>query len=294
MNYLPFVLESEVDIQSKERWKAIPGAVKYTGKAVYIDDFEGVETAYTFTNYSGWYLASTPQGQDRLFPEASLVNDLAYGYNRAKLAWFYVDPLFNTISDPKLPAHLKANRDALSNHYTRTVLINEIFPGKQLPPGTPQQLTTLNLAYFPSYRGPYNYDANNIFPDGRLMNPDKRWGGIMRDIQTPNFEAANYEYIEFWMLDPFIYDKGSHRGGDLYFNLGSISEDILRDGRKAFENGLPAPELSEGVDTTVWGRVPTRQLLTQAFDNTEQSRQYQDIGLDGLSDEMNGILCKFS
>ncbi len=47
------------------------------------------------------------------------------------------------------------------------------------------------------------------------------------------------QYIEFWVMDPFIYDKSTTAGGDLYFNLGSISEDILKDGRKSLENGLP-------------------------------------------------------
>ena len=56
---------------------------------------------------------------------------------------------------------------------------------------------------------------------------------MMRSLETTDFEAANIEYIEFWMLDPFIYSRqqgNSNLGGDFYIDLGDISEDILRDG----------------------------------------------------------------
>lgn len=282
VNYLPF---TDTDVKSSfsiegEVAKLIPGSSKFTGNAVFIDDFENLETEYSLSSYNGWYLASTPQ----LFSEASLLDDLRYGYNRAKFSWYYIDPLFNSLNGSTLPSHLKGDRDALSNHYTRAVYVNEVYPGKQLSTTSSSLLYILNLAYFPEIRGPYNYDAVRVASDGKLLNPEDRWGGVMRSLQTTNFETANIGYIEFWMMDPFIYDEGTHRGGDLYFNLGNISEDILRDGRKAFENGLPTSDVIEDVDTTSWGRVSTKQLLTQAFDNSDGSREYQDVGLDGLND----------
>ena len=97
-----------------------------------------------------------------------------------------------------------------------------------------------------------------------------------------DFETQNIETIEFWLMDPFIEDT-NHTGGKLYFNLGDISEDILRDGRKSFENGLPSSEEITNVDTTIWGRVPTTQPIVNAFDNDASARKYQDIGYDGLS-----------
>jgi cell surface protein SprA len=284
LNWLPFYdsdVESSISLEG-EVAKLIPGRSKTTGNTVYIDDFEGAETPISFTNARGWYLASTPQGQDKLFPEANTVGALNYGFNRARLSWYYIDQLFNNLNDT--PTHLKANLDNLANHYTRDVYLSEIYPGKEIPAGTPSIMTVLNLSYYPTERGPYNYDTENIEFNGRLKNPQKRWGGVMRDITTPNFEASNVEYIEFWMLDPFIYDKGTHDGGDLYFNLGNVSEDILKDSRKAFENGLPTTEVLENVDTTIWGLVSTRQLLNHSFSTDATSRQFQDVGLDGLSD----------
>ncbi|MDA3929149.1 MAG: cell surface protein SprA, partial [Prolixibacteraceae bacterium] len=294
VNLLPFYdsdVESSISIEG-EVAKLITGSSNTTGNQVYIDDFEGVETAYSFINTTGWSLASTPQKQAGIFPESNFDNDtLAYGRNRAKLAWFYIDRnVFNVRSSSDMPVHLKNDLEALSNHYTREVKTYEIYPGKELPVGSPKYQYVMNLAFYPKEKGPYNFDAEptgisaGIDDNGFLLNPSSRWGGIMREIHTPNFEAANVRYIEFWMLDPFIYNEdGSNKGGDLYFNLGSVSEDILKDSKKAFENGLPIGDLVANVDTSVWGRVSNKTQLGSGFETVENSREFQDIGLDGLN-----------
>ncbi len=293
INYLPFVdskSESSISFEG-EVAKLFPGQSKVTGNNVYVDDFEGVETSYSLSNAFGWQLASTPH-QESLFPESNLTDDLKYGYNRAKLSWFYIDRMFSDKGNQYMPSHLKGNLEMLSNHYMRDVMVQEIFPGKELVIGSSNYQYVFNLAYFPKEKGPYNFDSNptdisgGIDSDGKLKNPEDRWGGLMREVQTPNFESSNIEYIEFWLLDPFIYNvDGTHKGGDLYFNLGNISEDILKDGKKAFENGLPTSEIVVDVDTSAWGRVSSRQLLTQSFENDENARKFQDLGLDGLSNE---------
>ena len=103
----------------------------------------------------------------------------------------------------------------------------------------------------------------------------------MRKLDYTDFETQNIETIEFWLMDPFI-ENPAHKGGRLYINLGDVSEDILRDGRKGFENGLPTSLTVVNVDTTIWGRVPNTQPIVNAFDNNEASRMYQDVGYDGL------------
>ena len=147
-------------------------------------------------------------------------------------------------------------------------------------------MSILDLAYYPNERGPYNYTVDRLNSDGTLMNPQKNWAGIMRKIETNDFEAANIEFVEFWMMDPFdpLHGDMSHSGGDLYIQLGNVSEDVLKDGYKSFENGLPINSIIENVDTTSWGRVPTSYSIVEAFDNDPLSREYQDVGLDGLSD----------
>ncbi|MBN1926735.1 MAG: cell surface protein SprA [Prolixibacteraceae bacterium] len=291
LNYLPLYESDAVSSFSIEGEvaKLFPGTSESTGNNVYIDDFEGVETPYSMINAYGWQISSAPMGLSQ-FSGNSFSNNLGYGYNRAKLAWYHIDRIFNEPTSISMPDHIKADIDMRSNHYMRDVYVTEVFPGKSLAIGTPTYQTILNVAYYPSEKGPYNLDADptsfsqGVDPEGKLRDPETRWGGMMREVQSTDFEAANIEYIEFWMMDPFIYDQGTHRGGDLYFNLGNISEDILKDSRKSFENGLPTGEEVEYVDTTAWGRVPTRPLLSQAFDNDANSRQYQDVGFDGLGD----------
>ncbi|KPK82975.1 MAG: cell surface protein SprA, partial [Bacteroides sp. SM23_62_1] len=258
----------------------IPGhsrAIEKEGIA-YIDDFEGSQTSIDMKNFAAWVYSSTPSGR---FEEGTAVNNRRYGFNRAKLAFYVIDPLFLR-NNSLTPAHMKADPNTQSSHFVEEVFETDIFPNKENPSGVPTNIAVLNVAFYPREKGPYNYTLD-IDQDGLLSNPSTRWGGIMREIQTNDFETANVEFIEFWLMDPYV-EYPDHMGGDLYFNLGDISEDILSDSRKAFENGLPPSAEVTLVDTTVWGRVPLTQSLVNAFNNDLESRQYQDVGLDGLSD----------
>ncbi|WP_145716869.1 T9SS outer membrane translocon Sov/SprA [Chitinophaga japonensis] len=254
---------------------------------VYIDDFEGTESSYDLKiPATGWHLASTPAGATdaagaMLFPEAALHDSLGYGKNRALLAWYVIEPTLQVPGASGLPANITV--DEQSDPRVRLVYQQEIFPNTTTDYGQ-SQLTTLDLAYYPDQRGPYNFetDRSEVNTEGALKNPARRWGGIMRSLDNTDFETANVQYIECWLQDPFIKDPGS-KGGYLYFNLGNVSEDVLKDSRKAFENGMNNPAAGS-YDSTAWGRTPSsEQQLTQAFDNDAAVRQYQDIGYDGLS-----------
>ncbi|MCB0397087.1 MAG: cell surface protein SprA [Flavobacteriales bacterium] len=289
---LPFLETKEISTISVDAEFAnlVPGHQRAIGKdgTAYIDDFEGSETSIDIKSFGAWTLASTPQGQPGIFPEGGLFNDLNYGKNRAKLAWYFIDPSFLR-QDSQTPDHIKNDLDAQSDHYSREVFQQEIFPNRQAANGQPTNLSVLNLAFYPGERGPYNYDVNSgtyskgLNPDGTLIDPSSRWAGIMRKIETNDFEASNIEFIEFWVMDPYLYDP-SHSGGDLYFNLGNISEDVLKDSRKFFEHGLPSGPDGDLYDVTAWGRVPVVQSLVDGFSNDENARIYQDVGFDGLRD----------
>jgi cell surface protein SprA len=290
---LPFITTKAVSnvAVDAEFAQFIPGHSKAIGKAgtSYIDDFEQARSSIDLKNVGTWFLASTPQGQNsmKMFPEAAAGTGLSYGYNRAKLAWYMIDPLFYDRNTNLIPPNV--NNNELSSNYVRQVWETEIFPNKEPLNGIPVNLAVLNMVFYPRDRGPNNYDllptsfSKGVNIDGELVQPETRWGGIMRRIETSDFDATNIQYIEFWMMDPFAED--STISGQLYFNLGDISEDILRDSRKSFENGLPTSELVTGVDTTIWGRVPVVQSLVDAFDNAPESRIYQDVGYDGLRDQ---------
>ena len=256
-----------------------------TGAYSYLDDFESTQSSVDLLNPYPWNLASTPydDAATALFPEASRVNDIEYGKNRALMAWYYVDGIFNRRNSRSRPNHL--TDDDLSNHFVRAVQVTELFPGRDISVNDNTLLSVLNVAYYPNERGPYNLDADAVNSDGTLQHPEQRWGGIMRKLDQVDFETANIEYIEFWLMDPFVYNSTTAQGGDLYFNLGDISEDILKDEKKFFENGLPVDGNMADVDTTVWGKVPRQQSTVYAFDNSTGSRSLQDVGLNGLSSE---------
>lgn len=288
VNALPFLnTKEESKIAVEAEWaRLFPGHSRVISKegAAYLDDFEGAKTPINLKSFIGWNVASTPQNNE-LFPEGNLINDLASGYNRALLSWYIIDPFMQRST---APSYLLKDWK-LDDQRVREVFQREIFPDRETPAGQPTNIPTLDLAFYPKERGTNNYDAtpsaysSGVERDGTLRSPESRWGGIMRKIETSDFEAANVEYIEFWLMDPFSDANTINKGGDLYFNLGNISEDILRDGRKSFEHGLPNDGDTTKTDFTHWGRVSRQQSLVKAFDNSPSARVYQDVGLDGLS-----------
>ena len=269
----------------------------YEGGVVYIDDFEGATSEQDLRQSpQRWKLASVPQHNPIEFPEADLTNNLRYGMNRAKLAWYRIQ---------------SGGTGGDNDPYTNPVSIREIFPNFTSPftqsGGVDvNRAFTFNLDYYPSERGPYNYD-----PDGgtqtsagtvvsntelALADPSSRWAGIMSPLQNNDFEAANYEFIEFWLLSPYLDEAGGSgpgvgaddNEGEILLHLGSVSEDILRDSRKFYENGLPPNQTNISSSPTVrtqWGRVPIQQQITASFDQDTSIRKAQDVGLDGLNDE---------
>lgn len=282
---------SSVSLQG-EVAKLFPGNARAITKdgISYIDDFESAQSTIDLKTPSAWSLASIPQGQPALFPEASFNDSLPTGFNRAKLAWYVVDPIFTFNVGSETPQHIRDDKEAQSNNQVRFVMENEIFPQKQFAQGQQMaNMPVLDLAFYPEERGPYNFDVNGssvssgISADGKLLNPKSRWGGIMRRLETTDFENSNIQYVQFWMMDPFNVDNpNQNNSGELYLNLGEISEDVLKDSKKAFENGLPTTATVKDVDTSAWGRVSKLESLVYAFDSDPNSRQFQDIGLDGL------------
>jgi cell surface protein SprA len=269
-----------------------PGHAPQIGKGnegqVYIDDFEGTRSSIDLRfPLNSWALASTPQkardaNGNLLFPEAERSNDLSYNDNRAKLAWYNIEPVLQEKSNDNNP--LRSNLPELSKPETRQVFQNEIFPKRSLDIGQ-GILTTFDMAFYPNEKGPYNYRTADIDANNRINTPNKSWGGIMRSVDQTDFETGNVEFIEFWMQDPFIRKQASN-GGYLYFNLGNISEDVLKDGKRQYENGLPTPSQPNiPTDESAWGRVPRNpQQVTNAFSNDPADRPFQDVGFDGLPD----------
>ena len=255
--------------------------------ASYIDDFEGTKTTIDVTTPTSWFISSVPSLNFK--DDYSDKTGLSSGFHRSRLAWYTIDPLFTRRGSSLTPGHIKGDLKQLSNHYVREVYTKELFPLRDQSSyqGATNTLNILNLAYYPSEPGPYNFNVTDLLADGTLQNPQRNWGGMMRKLDTNDFEQANIEYIEFWMLDPFIYSReeadAADYGGDFYINLGEVSEDILRDGKKFYESGMPV-DGSKSYTYTQWGKIPTQSTVTYAFATTSGSRALQDVGFNGLTD----------
>ena len=262
--------------------------------ASYIDDFENAKNGITVLEPTSWVMSSVPS----MFPESKDKENVTSGYNRALLAWYTIDPLFTYRSSSLTPSHIKSDIEQLSNHYVRAVYVNELYPNRDQSTysGATNTLPVLNLAYYPQERGAYNL-TTDVTTKGLLNNPLQRWGGMMRKLDTNDFEQANVEYIEFWLMDPFIYSNNqqdaSSYGGDLYINLGEVSEDILRDGKKFYESGMPVGGTGSFTETQ-WGKVPVQATQTYAFATTSGSRALQDVGLNGLTDAEERTFAAYS
>ncbi len=310
LDMLPFLSTKEISTIafSGEFAKLLPGRSQLgngENGVSYIDDFENARTPYTLgglASIPAWRLASTP-----LPIGGSNAVGLAYNYQRAKLAWYTVDQSYYT-GGPNVPGNIGAGD--LLNHYTRGVKRNEVFPNKDLGATGNGYEYTFDMAYYPQERGAYNYNPN-VDAAGKTFvgaeRPQDKFGGISRAITfDTDFDNANIEYLEFWLMDPFLHtsnpsapasrvnvtdqdgnDKPNTTGGDLVINLGNVSEDVLKDGdQHEFENGLPVPGVDSTGQTrkTVWGQVTRQQFLTDAFNASPGARTAQDVGLDGVND----------
>ena len=240
---------------------------------VYVDDFEGAETNIDLKDNMSWKLSSVPVN---VSGSEFGIDDLRLGHHRAKLSWYNIDPIFYSSQRPA-----DIDDDELSKNETRRIFIDEIFPQQDLTEGQSRVQTTFDLNYIPNEKGPYNNNDNNLF----VKNIKKNWSGITRKINATNFEKSNVEFIQFWLLDTFEENSSDDNDlGNLIFNLGSISEDILKDGKKLYENGLPTINSQQIVNNSNWGISPATQSLVYSFDSDTNNRKVQDLGYDGLND----------
>lgn len=250
-----------------------------------VSGYSQVNNSYDLKSFQLWHISAIPTGQTGLFPESGAVNERTIGFNRAKLCWYVIDPLFYD-DNFFCPAYLIEDTAQMRNHFVRAVWKKELFPEDPNFGGQLINLGTLNLAYYPGEKGAYNFDVGptqwsaGIDSSGTLKDPGSRWAGIFRSFQKNIFSSGNLNYLGFWMMDPFVYDPNGS-GGTLYIHIGNVSEDILKDRRNSYENGLPVGPVLDNVDTTIWGRVPS---TSQAYFGFDQDIFWQDVGLDGLKD----------
>ena len=290
LNYIPFLHVSQpsslkMNVEFAKLFSSMASGTQ--DNASYIDDFESATNGIDISTPTAWTLASVPTEGRNTYSKSTLES----GYNRARLAWYTIDKLFTTRSSTLTPSHIKNDLDQLSNHYVREVYVNELYPNRDQNTynGVTNTIRVLNLAYYPSERGPYNFNPS-LTQQGLLPNPAQSWGGMMRKLDTSDFEESNIEYVEFWLMDPYVYTRADgtadKHAGELHINLGEVSEDILYDGKKFYESGMPVADgEATRLDSTQWGFIPVQNTINYAFATTSGSRSKQDVGYNGLTDE---------
>jgi cell surface protein SprA len=277
-NKIPFV---KTEVPSNLNFKAegaylIPGQNKGTNDQSYIDDFEQTTSKISLMDPSAWSLSAKPEQNqnDPIFANAGASNDITNGFGRGLISWYNIDPRFYGIGG-KAPNGI--NADAVSNHASRRVQLTELYNNIDLVAGDQTFLNTFDISYYPTERGPYNYNP-------ATENTQQRWAGLMRPISVSNFVNSNIEYVEFWMMDPYADGKNLGAAPKLLLQLGNVSEDVLKDGKLEYENGLPTPNVPANTTTSVWGVQPAQFPILYAFSTQDAERTAQDVGLDGLND----------
>ncbi|WP_050809627.1 T9SS outer membrane translocon Sov/SprA [Ochrovirga pacifica] len=301
VNYLPNIdtdAPSTISVRGDIAYlkPGTPSSIDIGGEATtYIDDFEGAQIPINIGISQDWSLASVPVSFDGNSFGAESSNSTDSGKKRAKLAWYNIDQLFYSNSSLK-PGNI--NSEELSRAEVRQVENGELYPERNLDVTQRNTIRTFDMTYYPNERGPYNYqsisDATN---PKKIQNPAENWAGITRGLITTDFQRSNIQYIEFWLQDPYEHysinnneaivenPNPTNQKGSLYFNLGSISEDVLKDSRKSFENGLPEDGDQNAIETTNLADIPTEKSLLYAFGSGDAARRNQDVGLDGMNDD---------
>lgn len=253
----------------------IPGQSKGINNQSYIDDFEQTTSKISLKEPSLWSLASRPEKNigDPVFPQNVSDNSLSNGNGRGLLSWYTIDPRFYGVGG-SAPAGI--NAQVLSNHASRRVQMQELYNNRDYVAGEQTLLNTFDITYYPDLRGPYNVNPNN-------ESASQRWAGLMRPISVTNFVTSNIDYVEFWLMDPRA--DGNTLGNDpkLLLQLGNVSEDVLKDGKLQYENGLPTASTPSNTSTTNWGTQPSQQPILYAFSSEGDERAQQDLGYDGLN-----------
>ncbi|MBV8326021.1 cell surface protein SprA [Chryseobacterium sp.] len=281
-NKIPFVkTEAPSNINFRmEGAYLLPGLNKGTNNQSYIDDFEQTTSKISLKEPAAWSLASRPE-KNTLPPFSTppLDNDLSSGYGRGLLSWYNIDPRFWGVGG-KAPAGITPQ--SVSNHASRRVQYSEIYNNRDFVAGEQTFTNTFDISYFPQERGPYNVNQ-------ATEAAGSRWAGIMRPVSVSNFITSNIEYVEFWMMDP--YADGTQLGTQpkLLLHLGNVSEDVLKDGKMLYENGLPTGATPSTTTTSNWGVQPKQPPILYAFSTEGDNRKAQDVGYDGLSSDQESM-----
>ena len=238
----------------------------------FIDDFEGFRNTFSLRSQpDAWSIASPPLFPDESPESPSLTDDSLRTNWRGLFGWYQLN---NSNRDQIVGrSTVRGNAEA-----TNLVDTRDVFPGRDLRGETDPTLRTLDLYFNPLSRGPYNFTRAM---DEFIRNPEDVWGGITRSLPEgfTDFSLQNVEFVEF-IFKPYPQNEQEDAGSDtmLHLNLGTISEDIIPDGRLNAEDGLSC-NFGSSFSFNEWGRLPNGQQNGTVDVNSDCT---QDLGLNGL------------
>jgi cell surface protein SprA len=190
----------------------------------YVDDMEGAKKIVSLgTNYSTWTLASAPA--DTSIGDTITVRS----NNRGRFIWY--------------------------NNPNQQVSIKDIFPARDVQPGQ-DMITPLYVQFNPNKRGRYNYSSNYTTQTGvfnQSVNRRQVWGGMMKFLNTTSTDLLNenINFIEFNMRIE-TSNPSALKNGKLVIDLGTISEDVIPNGKldteDSLRNGILRNEFDIGLD----------------------------------------------
>ena len=257
----------------------------------FIDDFEGAEFNISFKFAARWNLPSAPAllpSYDAGFESGQITaSDLMSRADRsdlrAKFSWYEI---------PRNITSILGNVEITPE--SRTVFVRDVFRGRETNNPQEEIISTLDVFYDPTKRGPYNYN-----PDlkNKLENePEDMWGGMTATLPSGQEDLTqnNIEFLEFWVQtilpdgkDPDANDISENYDGTIYIDLGIISEDVIPNEVSNSEDGLAQNISSLEIDALGRSYIPTLPTPPQGqFSN--ENRNLEDVGLDGVPNE-NGF-----
>ncbi len=257
----------------------------------YIDDFEGSAITINMRNPTRWHLAAAPAvvpGYDAdaiyfnepLAPPATSPLEVQADRNdlRSKFSWYTI------------PRNIRSILEGVEfTPESRQVRVNDVFPGRETYNPQEEIISTLDLFYDPTRRGPYNYNMD--LPRLLEEEPDRTWGGMTAVIPSgqEDFTQNNVEFLEFW-VQPLLPDGREPGAADLadydgkiYIDIGTVSEDVVPNARLNTEDGLAhnpdllIPDRPDNPRSYISSNPPPPEGEFSTAD-----RELEDVGLDGL------------
>ncbi len=255
----------------------------------FIDDFEGAEFSIPFKFAVRWNLPSAPAAIPGYAPDADIFNNNSpmqpMSDTQSKVERSDLRAQFSWYELPRDPAQVLRNPQITPE--SRTVRVQDVFRGRETNSPQDEIITTLDVFYNPTERGPYNY--NPKLKEITENEPERMWGGMTTALPTGQEDLAqnNIEFLEFWVqsvlpdgADPSAQDINDNYTGKIYIDLGIISEDVIPNSDVNSEDGLAVNLESLEIDDLGRSYIPGIRPPPQGeFSN--QNRSLEDVGLDG-------------